>query len=44
VSRGWITAERLYDGSVNLEQLAEMNDLLDVEDENVARLNPPVKK
>ena len=36
--------ESLHDGTLSLEQLAEMNDLIDVMDENEMRLNPPPRK
>lgn len=37
VSRGWCKAESLFDGTLDLAQIAEMNDAIDVYEENQFR-------
>jgi hypothetical protein len=37
VNAGWIEAKSLWDGSLDLEAIAEMNEMLDIKVENDAR-------
>jgi hypothetical protein len=37
VDRGWCNAESLFDGTLDLEKIAMMNDAIDVRDENESR-------
>lgn len=41
VEHGWIRYESLLDGSVSLEDIADMNDAIDVIAENTQRLSKP---
>lgn len=41
VARGWLKAESLIDGAVDLAFVADLNDAIDVMDENDRRMNPP---
>lgn len=40
VDRGYCRYESLIDGSVGLEDIARMNDAIDVRDENEFRMRP----
>lgn len=44
MSRGWCRYESLLDGSLDLCDVAEMNEAIDVEDENQARANKAAEK
>lgn len=37
VARGWIKAESLFDGTFDLEHIAQINDAISVDDENQTR-------
>ena len=44
VLRGMCKAESLYDGTLRIEQLAKLNDVLDVEAENQERMRAAIEK
>ena len=44
VSRGWCSAESLFDGTFDLCDVAQMNEAIDVADENQARANKAAER
>jgi hypothetical protein len=43
VVRGWCKLESLYDGTLTLAMIAEANEMIDLVDENEARLSDAVR-